>query len=163
AAGARGNHPDQRARHGPGGPSHVDEVCRPLPRARCEDPRIARDPFRGVMAMELRKPELYINRELSWLEFNRRVLELAKRSEVPALERLKFVAIAASNLDEFYMVRVGSLERQLRRGTPSVDPQGDDYRPRELLREIGKRARQLNLEISLAFTDYVAPHLHKPA
>src|SRR5205814_4809373 len=100
-----------------------------------------------------------LNRELSWLEFNRRVLEVARRSDVPVLERLKFVAIASSNLDEFYMVRVGGLERQLRRGTPSIDPQGDDYRPKDLLREIGKRARELNLEISLAFMESVIPEL----
>ena len=54
-------------------------------------------------------PELYFNRELSWLKFNERVLEEACREETPPLERLKFVAIFSSNLDEFYMVRVGSL------------------------------------------------------
>src|SRR6186713_1845895 len=61
-------------------------------------------------------PALYINRELSWLEFNRRVLEEAQDATVPLLERLKFVAIVESNLDEFYMVRVGGLQQKVQAG-----------------------------------------------
>lgn len=109
--------------------------------------------------MDLRAPELYLNRELSWLEFNRRVLEVAKRADVPALERLKFVGIAAANLDEFYMVRIGGLERQVRRGAAAPDPSGDDVRPIELLREAARRARDLNLEIAQVFAELVMPEL----
>ena len=62
-------------------------------------------------------PPLYLNRELSWLAFNARVLHEAADSRVPLLERVKFLSIFSSNLDEYFMVRVGGLRRQAASGT----------------------------------------------
>jgi polyphosphate kinase len=70
----------------------------------------------AVPTVALDDPSLYINRELSWLEFNRRVLEEAQDPAVPLLERVKFLAIFSSNLDEFFMVRVGNLQRKVQAG-----------------------------------------------
>ena len=75
-------------------------------------------------APELDSPELYSNRELSWLQFNERVLELAEDESLPLLERVKFLAIYASNLDEFYMVRVAGLHDQVDAGSTRAAPTG---------------------------------------
>jgi polyphosphate kinase len=88
-------------------------------------------------APELKEHNLYLNRELSWLEFNRRVLDEARDMRHPLLERVKFLAIFSTNLDEFFMIRVSGLKDQLAAGitTPSVDGMS----PREILGEIRRR------------------------
>ena len=73
---------------------------------------------------ELDHPDLYINRELSWIEFNRRVFEQAQDSRHPLLERVKFISIFDTNLDEFIMVRVAGLKDQLVAHVPSLSPDG---------------------------------------
>jgi polyphosphate kinase len=70
------------------------------------------------------RPANYFNRETSWLAFNQRVLDQAKNPQVPLLERLKFLAITSSNLDEFFMVRVGGLQMQKAAKVASTDPSG---------------------------------------
>src|SRR5689334_2455110 len=73
---------------------------------------------------DLENPALYLNRELSWLDFNDRVLQLAEDEEVPLLERVKFCAIYTTNLDEFYMVRVAGLRDQIDAGVENPGPDG---------------------------------------
>ena len=98
-------------------------------------------------APPLDDPALYINRELSWLQFNRRVLEEAQDPAVPLLERLKFLAIYGSNLDEFYMVRVGGLQQKVQAGIP-LGSGADRMPPQEQLERIGQEVRQRIAELS---------------
>ncbi len=99
----------------------------------------------------------YLNRELSWLDFNARVLALAADTSLPLLERAKFLAIFSSNLDEFYMVRVAGLKRRDEMGL-SVRS-ADGLSPREQLRRIGERTQQIANRHAQVFLDSVRPAL----
>ena len=90
---------------------------------------------------DLKNPALYINRELSWLEFNQRVLDQALDASHPLLERIKFLAIAATNLDEFFMIRMSILLKNLRGGIEDVAPDG--YNTQELIEAMRSRAMQM--------------------
>lgn len=94
-----------------------------------------------VADVALDDPSLYLNRELSWLEFDRRVLAQATDARVPLLERVRFVAIFADNLDEFFQVRVAGLKRQVAAGVTT--PTADGRTPEEQLAAVAERTRPM--------------------
>jgi polyphosphate kinase len=102
------------------------------------------------------EPSLLINRDLSWLEFNRRVLDEARDTAVPLLERVKFLAIFSSNLDEFFMVRVAGLKRQVN-NNQTIDSDGATIA--SVLTAISRRVHELTEEQHLCFLDTILPQL----
>ncbi len=105
----------------------------------------------------LHDPSLYLNRELSWLDFNERVLQLAEDEEVPLLERAKFCAIYTTNLDEYYMVRVAGLHDQIEAGVDN--PSQDGSTPSQTIGRIRERALELSGRLSACFEQRLRPAL----
>ncbi|HVR00659.1 MAG TPA: polyphosphate kinase 1 [Polyangia bacterium] len=123
--------------------------------------RRARKPVlvKSPVAADPANAKLFINRELSWLEFNSRVLDEARDASVPLLERLKFLAIVASNLDEFFMIRVAGLKQQLS-GNVAETP-ADGLTPAEQLAAISARAHAMVAEQYRVWREEVGPGLER--
>ena len=128
------------------------ERIRPERRRRRPRVQLRVVPPRGeVDPTNLKHPALYINRELSWLEFNERVLAQARDASHPLLERVKFLAISANNLDEFFMIRVATTLKKLREGIEDVAPDG--YNTEQQLDAMRARARQMLQDQASVWTD----------
>ena len=111
------------------------------------------------MSIDLSDPKYYENRELSWIKFNRRVLNEAVDKNVPLLEKLKFTAITSSNLDEFFMVRVASLKDMQHAGVKKTDIAG--MTPSEQLSAVDSAVREM-VDIQYSnFNRSVIPMLKK--
>jgi polyphosphate kinase len=102
-------------------------------------------------------PDLFLNRELSWLEFNHRVLEEAMDPTTPLLDQLKFAIIASSNLDEFFMVRVAALKNAVEEGDITPDLAG--LRPRQQLIVVSEKAHEMVERIGATMVDQILPAL----
>ncbi|AMV29066.1 Polyphosphate kinase [Gemmata sp. SH-PL17] len=115
-------------------------------------------PANSTSPANLDDPALYINRDLSWLDFNRRVLEEAQDPTVPMLERLKFLAIFSSNLDEFFMVRVGGIQQKVQANIP-IGSGADQLSPRVQLEQVRTTTRELVTEQYRVLHEEVLPTL----
>jgi polyphosphate kinase len=110
-------------------------------------------------ALDLNAPELYLNRELTWLAFNRRVLHEAQDPGTPTLERIKFLAITVANLDEFFMKRIGGLKQQVAAGfrEPTVDGRTPEQQIAECFAEIREQERAQRV-LAIALLAELAAH-----
>ncbi|HEY3645978.1 MAG TPA: RNA degradosome polyphosphate kinase, partial [Gammaproteobacteria bacterium] len=113
----------------------------------------------SVDSVDLNQPGLYINRELSQLAFNRRVLDLAQDPGLPLLERLRFLCISCTNLDEFYEIRLAGLKQRLELKSAPVGP--DDLPESDALRAIAEEARELVKDQYRTLNELMIPALEK--
>ena len=114
-------------------------------------------PATQPVAVDLKDPALYLNRELSWIEFNRRVLEEAQDIRHPLLERVKFLSIFDSNLDEFFMIRVSGLKDQVAAGVINTPPDGMTAAVQ--LEHIRERLLPMMVEVRRYFREEITPLL----
>ncbi|MGL5196427.1 MAG: RNA degradosome polyphosphate kinase, partial [Chroococcales cyanobacterium] len=114
-------------------------------------------PQETTAEINLKDQQYYFNRELSWVEFNYRVLQEAFDPRTPLLERLKFLAIFSANLDEYFMVRVAGLKQQVEAGVSSLTPDGRT--PQQQLDEVGDRLHPMVAEQHRHFEKLLRPQL----
>src|SRR5881398_207335 len=113
----------------------------------------------GVQVSRFSAPENFINRELSWLEFNRRVLEEAQDPTQPLIERVKFLTIFSSNLDEFFEIRVAGIKQQIKSETSDIGPDG--LSPTDTFDRIQKTVRRLVATQCALWKNELLPELAK--
>src|SRR5260370_14166057 len=121
------------------------------------EPALESVPSATAAVEDLTDPALYTNRELSWLDFNDRGLQLAEDESLPLMERVKFLAIFVTNLDEFFMVRVAGVHDQL---DARIDARGPDgLSPAATLEGIAEKVREQDSRHARQFTDVIRPAL----
>ena len=150
---------ERRARPEPG----IASVPEPAATGRPEAPRAAQEsrPVRSAPSSVDLPADRFLERELSWLAFNERVQELSADPATPLLERLRFAAIFASNLDEFFMVRVAGLKRRLETGLAVTGAAG--IPPRKVLAAVRRRAHELQVRQGSIVVDQLLPLLEREA
>ncbi|NNE68623.1 MAG: polyphosphate kinase 1 [Pyrinomonadaceae bacterium] len=132
----------------------MDRSIREFVPALPDEPKADND---GLLPVD--DPRFLTNRELSWLEFNRRVLQQALDDSVPLLERLKFLSIFSTNLDEFFMIRVSGLKEQIAEGVQKLSPDG--LTAEEQVREIRRVLRPMLMEQMMCLNEDVIPELEE--
>ena len=114
-------------------------------------------PARATLNVDANDPARFLNRDIEWLEFNARVLDIASDPRTPLLERLRFLSIYSANLDEFFMKRVGVLKRQIEAGVSGPVPEA--LTPQQQLDGIRARVATLGHRQAIVFRDRVMPAL----
>ena len=139
---------------------HIGNDISKIERADSRGDRIEKGKKRSYFSLEEEfGPERFFDRESSWLDFNTRVLELAEDPDLYLLERLNFLSIVASNLDEFFMVRVAGLKRRIATGL--AVPSAAGLSPEEQMEEIAERAHKLQERHAKVFHEQVLPALEE--